>query len=426
MSRPDARLWGTAATATEPYLSLSGTSMASPVVAATVALMVQANPTLTPAAVKAILRGSAEPHDAESTLAQGAGFLDARAAVEVARSFAETPAAAELLDDLVEVFEVEEGLWTAPCDSTDIDCRYLTAACTEQPGCFEELGSEVAAVTASASETILWDRRTRQPLRRRRHQSKRTRAHDDGGSTRTRGMKSLPFLARAVRRLGHRPRRGTAHRCSSPWRRSRPHGCSCCCSRCRPLPLFSRSTCRSRAAARRCRCRTPWISPRCSFSVRTRRWWWRRRAPTVSARSAFKERNPIHRTLFSMACLVLTVQAAGRVYWLLDGVPGVFDWNTIAQPLVGAATTYFVVNTLAVASAIALSTRQSVLKVWNENFLWSAPSYFVGAGVAAVSAWMVVDHAHWLAVTADGAAVSHLPHLQGLPRTYRRRAAPRP
>jgi serine protease AprX len=185
MSRPDARLWGTGATATEPYLSLSGTSMASPVVAATVALMVQANPTLTPAAVKAILRGSAEPHDAESTLAQGAGFLNARAAVEVARSFAETPTAAELLDDLVEVFEVEEGLWTAPCDSTDIDCRYLTAACTEQPGCFEELGSEVAAVTTSALETVLWDRRTRQPLRRRRHQSKRTRARDDGGSTRT-------------------------------------------------------------------------------------------------------------------------------------------------------------------------------------------------------------------------------------------------
>ena len=125
----------------------------------------------------------------------------------------------------------------------------------------------------------------------------------------------------------------------------------------------------------------------------------------VAAASAYsqctfriQERNPIHRTLFSMACLVLTVQAAGHVYILLDGVPGTFAWNRIAQPLVGAATTYFVVNTLAIATAIALSTRQPVLKVWHENFLWSAPSYFVGAGVAAISAWMVVDHAHWLAV----------------------------
>ena len=126
----------------------------------------------------------------------------------------------------------------------------------------------------------------------------------------------------------------------------------------------------------------------------------------VAAASAYsqctfriKEPNPVYRTLFSMACLVLTVQAAGYIYIFLGGTPGFFQGGKIAQPLVGAATTYFVVNTLTIATAIAVSTRQGIVKVWNENFLWSAPSYFVGAGVAALSAWMVLElQVHWLAV----------------------------
>ncbi|HVD90910.1 MAG TPA: HD domain-containing phosphohydrolase [Vicinamibacterales bacterium] len=116
----------------------------------------------------------------------------------------------------------------------------------------------------------------------------------------------------------------------------------------------------------------------------------------VAAASAFsqctfriKERNPIHRTLFSMACLVVTVQAAGLVYLWLGGRPGEINLATLAKPLVGAATAYFLFNTLTVATAIALSTRQPLFKVWNENFLWSAPSYFVGAGAAAAVSWMM-------------------------------------
>ncbi len=85
---PRARLWGTVETVTEPYLSLSGTSMAAPVVAGTVALMLQANPALTPNAVKAILEYTAEAKAGYKSLAQGAGFLNARGAVELAQKFA--------------------------------------------------------------------------------------------------------------------------------------------------------------------------------------------------------------------------------------------------------------------------------------------------------------------------------------------------
>jgi serine protease AprX len=74
-------------TAYLPYLTLSGTSMAAPVVSATVALMLQANPTLTPNAVKAILQYTAQ-NNGYNALTQGAGFLNAVGAVRLAAFYA--------------------------------------------------------------------------------------------------------------------------------------------------------------------------------------------------------------------------------------------------------------------------------------------------------------------------------------------------
>jgi serine protease AprX len=86
-SRAQYRLSGTVSLPYKPYLSLSGTSQAAPVVSGTVALMLQANPTLTPNAVKAILQHTAEAYEGHSSLAQGAGFLNARGAVDLAREW---------------------------------------------------------------------------------------------------------------------------------------------------------------------------------------------------------------------------------------------------------------------------------------------------------------------------------------------------
>jgi serine protease AprX len=83
----DYLLDGTRSTPYKPYLSLTGTSMAAPVVAGTVALMLEANPDLTPNAVKAILQYTAEVREGESFLAQGAGLLNALGAVRMATFF---------------------------------------------------------------------------------------------------------------------------------------------------------------------------------------------------------------------------------------------------------------------------------------------------------------------------------------------------
>ncbi|MDP2391464.1 MAG: HD-GYP domain-containing protein, partial [Acidobacteriota bacterium] len=105
-----------------------------------------------------------------------------------------------------------------------------------------------------------------------------------------------------------------------------------------------------------------------------------------------KVKNPVYRTLFSMACLAITVQAAGFAYEFMGGVAGTLanDVPGLAKPLVAAATMYFVFNTCLIAIAVALATRQPFLAVWNQNFLWSAPSYFVGAGAGALGTWAVM------------------------------------
>jgi serine protease AprX len=73
---------------TKPYVSLTGTSMAAPVVSGTVALMLQANPNLTPNMVKAILQYTAQTHSDYNALTQGAGFLNSKGAVDLAKFFA--------------------------------------------------------------------------------------------------------------------------------------------------------------------------------------------------------------------------------------------------------------------------------------------------------------------------------------------------
>jgi PAS domain S-box-containing protein len=125
-----------------------------------------------------------------------------------------------------------------------------------------------------------------------------------------------------------------------------------------------------------------------------------------------KRKNPLSRTLFSMASLVVTVQAAGYAFSLIGGTFGHIDLTgNFARPLVGAAAVYFLANTALVALAIALSTIQPIWKVWYENFLWTGPSYFVGAGTAAVLG-LIIDHTgQWFALLA--AAPVYLTH-----RTY--------
>ena len=95
------------------------------------------------------------------------------------------------------------------------------------------------------------------------------------------------------------------------------------------------------------------------------------------------ERNPLHRVVFSVASLAVTVAIAGVPAGLMLG--GGLGAAALLRTAAVVAPLYFFVNSALVAGAVALSTGQPAVAAWHRNFLWSAPSYLAGAALAAIA-----------------------------------------
>lgn len=105
-------------------------------------------------------------------------------------------------------------------------------------------------------------------------------------------------------------------------------------------------------------------------------------------------RNPLYRILFSIACLCISVQGAGFVFdWVAAGRADLV--YGVLNPIAAAAAVYYFLNTATVAAAIAVSNGESIIHAWHQNFLWLAPSYFIGAAVAGVAAAAVNRGSFW-------------------------------
>ena len=106
--------------------------------------------------------------------------------------------------------------------------------------------------------------------------------------------------------------------------------------------------------------------------------------------------------------------------------PGRSTWRRSPKPLVGAATTYFLVNTLTIATAIALSTQPAALQGLERELPVERAELLRRrrrGGARDVDGHRMVgalDHA-----ARGGAALPDLPHLQGLSGPHRGRAAAR-
>ena len=110
-------------------------------------------------------------------------------------------------------------------------------------------------------------------------------------------------------------------------------------------------------------------------------------------------KNPLHRIVFSIASLMITVAIAGLPLGLTLG--GDASIAALVRTAAIVAPLYFLVNTALVAGAIGLSIRQPVARIWHRNFVWSAPSYLIGAALAAfATAASARGWFGWLALAA--------------------------
>lgn len=102
-----------------------------------------------------------------------------------------------------------------------------------------------------------------------------------------------------------------------------------------------------------------------------------------------RQRQPVYRTAFSIASIIIAVQSAGWAWRAMGGdVSAPVVWGYF-MALSAMALMYFGVSSALVAAAVGLTSRAPIAQVWSREFFWSAPAYFLSAIVAAMVALSV-------------------------------------
>jgi len=101
--------------------------------------------------------------------------------------------------------------------------------------------------------------------------------------------------------------------------------------------------------------------------------------------------------MFRTATLVLSAAGAGIAYQF--ALPPLEpSWWTQIGAAAAAASTYYLINTGVASLAASLTSREMLLPSWQKHFLWSAPGYYIGAGLAVVIAELSRGGLQWWAV----------------------------
>lgn len=118
-----------------------------------------------------------------------------------------------------------------------------------------------------------------------------------------------------------------------------------------------------------------------------------------------RRRQPLYRTAFSVATIVIAVQAAGWMWTSLGGSITEFGFATPIVPLLAMTLAYFAVDAGLVATAIALSSGVSPA-LDAQPFLATAPGYVLAATIATIVTVMLRQQDYTLLALAAAPIVA--------------------
>jgi putative nucleotidyltransferase with HDIG domain len=100
--------------------------------------------------------------------------------------------------------------------------------------------------------------------------------------------------------------------------------------------------------------------------------------------SVFHVKNRLRavQVIFNVASMACSIQISYSVYHAAFHESGALE---APIKLLLAASTFFVTNTLSIATVIGLTEKRNPWRIWRESYFWSFPNYLVGAAAA----WIV-------------------------------------
>ncbi len=99
----------------------------------------------------------------------------------------------------------------------------------------------------------------------------------------------------------------------------------------------------------------------------------------------YPKRQPPHQIAFNLGVISVSTFAAGRVFLWVSGGTFAAGLLPLFAAVMVSCLSYFLINSLGVASIIALSTGKNLAHIWRDSFLWTAPSYFAAASAGTLA-----------------------------------------